>query len=407
MKIILCLFALTAVLASAQAEEKLVGEVASAKAWAAYPEGKITCAAVADQAEGGVLEVKFKKGSWLSRSLHLDKSGRLGWDGKYNGVSFKVKGDGSDGWAELVVGYRWPTCWTYVYGFPLDNRGWREYRIHFADFSPAGANSLLLGEPGALPVSGVNYLTVGNSSETDYNNFRDGREFAFQISDICLISDAGRCFDPKGLKPPLPRVLLEKLKQRESVRIASFGDSITAGNGLAKPDAERYPKLLADMLAKRFDNPNVSARSFAVGGTFLFQTLAWVNRDLVGKPPDIVTLHIGFNDKNGGGHDCEVFRQQLNLWIDRVLAQTKGKSNILLLATIPGLGHAFTALDDYREVVKEVGAARGVMVFSPGEGFQGMGREGYAQYMADFAHPNAAGHQFIAKSIFEYIANLK
>ncbi|HOW27531.1 MAG TPA: SGNH/GDSL hydrolase family protein [Elusimicrobiota bacterium] len=89
-------------------------------------------------------------------------------------------------------------------------------------------------------------------------------------------------------------------------RIVALGDSCTFGWGL--PDGDTYPARLADRLARECKK-EVSVINAGVPGYSSWQTARWLQTELFGYDPDIVTVYVGWNDlfeaRPGSGGDVE------------------------------------------------------------------------------------------------------
>ena len=287
------------------------------------------------------IEVSQSVGSVL-KDYPIVANQRADWD-KYQGISFWVKGDGSDGWAQITFGYRFSN-WSYTFGFPVDNKEWKQYTVNFADFafgSGYGNCTQLFNSPGVrLPMGGVNVMTIGNDRGLDYNNTRPRRQFTYCIADVELVEKAPPLFEIGKYKPLPLSAFAEKLKNGKEIVISAFGDSITVGNGLTDAGKERYIERLESKLREHFKRENINATSYAVGGTCIPHTIMWIDRDIK-QPPDLITILFGYNHKPD---DPATFKAQMSVWLDRVIAKTKGQSTILLIASIPGRDARFDML---------------------------------------------------------------
>ena len=76
----------------------------------------------------------------------------------------------------------------------------------------------------------------------------------------------------------------------------------------------------------------------------------------------------------------------------------------LLLATIPGRDKHWGSLDVYAEAVRQVGREHpNIALADVNRHFKGLGKEAYADLMADEAHPNRTGQEHMARVVFEAI----
>ena len=323
--------------------------------------------------------------------------GSAAWDA-YEGISFWVKGDGSDLFGSLAVGPRPSGSYTYVCYFPLEDTEWHKITVAWADLVPEG-QYYPIGTPGALPPSGIRAIRFG-SRWTIYHNNAKIPKHEYCIDHVKLEESVQK----PGL-PPKPRPfseILDLLKGGKRLHVVCMGDSITAGTSLADKDRERYAARLEVALREWLGNDQIACESRAVGGARLTDARAWVLRDFVGEPPDLVTVLYGYNDKSGS-HIKPYFKDSLNDYIDRVVRKTGGKTAVLLMSTIPGTGERFVMMDDFADAVRETAKERGLACFDLQKALKAIGREKIQDYFADQAHPNADGHQLIADAIATFL----
>ncbi len=319
--------------------------------------------------------------------------GSAAWDG-YEGVSFWVKGDGSDQFGSLAL----RGSYAFVTFFPLKDTSWHKLVLPWSAFVPESQVGHI-GETGGMPPSGINAIRLGCRWTIWHNNARIPAH-GFGIDQIQLEE---RVPGPGPVPRPRPfGEVLARLKARQPVRIQCMGDSITAGTGLADRDRERYAVLVREGLRRWLGYDGISCYSRAVGGAKLLDARAWVPRDFYDEPPDLVTVWYGYNDKSAA-HTKAYFKRSLNDYLDRIRRQTKGRSALLLFATGPGAGPRFVMLDDYAEAVRETARERGLPCFDVNLLMKALGREGIMDYMADMAHPNKKGHQYIADGFCRFL----
>ncbi|MDD4871512.1 MAG: SGNH/GDSL hydrolase family protein [Kiritimatiellae bacterium] len=323
--------------------------------------------------------------SWVTNSA--------AWD-RYEGVSFWVKGDGSDLFGCLALTGVYP----YVVYFPLKNTEWQKFTFAWVEFAPEMQTSPL-GISAGMPVSGINAIRLG-SRWNIYHNNRNIPAHSFCLDHIQFEERV-----PSPVTAPLPRPfkeILDLLRANKPVNIQCMGDSITAGTGLPDKDNQRYAVLAQDLLRRWLNQPAITCVSKAVGGARTTDLRAWIPRDFNDTAPDLVTLWIGYNDKSGAT-TCEYFKQSVNDYIDRVCRVTKGRSAILLLATGPGCGPRFVMMDDYAEAVRELAGERKLPLLDIHRLLTALGREKIEEYFGDMAHPNEKGHRFIADALCEFL----
>ena len=117
--------------------------------------------------------------------------------------------------------------------------------------------------------------------------------------------------------------------------IVTMGDSLTDFRHWANRQVA-WPNLLRDRLRKKFKS-EVKIVNPAVGGTLLRQNLVLIPRWLAEAPePDLVTICFGGNDWESGMRG-EMFREACLDAINRIRRATKGKTDVLLLTTMPNV----------------------------------------------------------------------
>jgi len=346
----------------------------------------------------GTKAIQIDAPGWIQRQYAIDATERRSWD-RSNGIAFKVKGDGSEHFGCITIGGQ--NLWLYSYYFPLDSKEWKEYSVHWDDFVPG--SDFITGKfntPGNLTVGGISMLRIGDRWNSGVNN-RTLSAFSYQVANIRLIESAVPRFTAKPPEIPPHSHFSEKLAGGKPVKIYCYGDSLTAGTSLENPDTERYAIQLQEMLRQRFHRQNIEVRSFGVGGAHLFDVLGWMPRDLP-DVPDLVTLMIGYNNKSST-QPPETFRSQLELWLERIAIQTGGKTNILLIPTLPGCDYRFHMQDDYAQVVRNVAQKWNVPCCPVDTAFKSLGSSKIADFMTDIAHPNAAGHRLFAETMTAFL----
>ncbi len=317
------------------------------------------------------------------------------WDA-CNGVSFMVRGDGSENWSRVAFGNR---AHMYVVYFPLADTQWHEVRMHFDEL--VGASMIgPIGSFGALPPSGIRNIQLGDRWYLSWNN-SPMPEHSFAIDDVRLIADA-----PEPLPAPKPRPLedvLQLLRDRKPVSIQCMGDSVTAGTGLPDRDTQRYAVLLGQKLRERLGYDEIECYSRAVGGAKLIDARFWSPRDFNGVEPDLVTIAYGYNDKSGA-YPVGFFAWELGDYIDRIARLTDGGAAVCPITTLPGGGHRFVMLDDYAQAVRDLAAERGdVTCIDLAAEIKPMGRLQWMTFLRDLVHPNIEGHEWLANALADWV----
>ena len=316
---------------------------------------------------------------------------------QYQGVSFYVKGDGSDCWETISLLHNYN--YTYNYFVPLKSTEWVKYTVAWCDFIPESQCGMIQ-QAGGIPACGINTLRIGCRWKIWYDNAQIP-EHSLMISDVKLEPVVNR--PANTWKPASFEGVLAKLRNKEPLTIQFQGDSITAGTSLANKVAERYSIKTEELLRKWLKNDKINCVNRAVGGARTNDERAWLQRDFSGDVPDLVTLWIGYNDKSGC-NTVGYYKQAVADYIDRVAEITKGRSAFLLFAPGPGKGPRFTMMDDYAQAIRELAAERWLPYFDVSKLFKSFGKKEFSDtYMADTAHPNAKGHQVVADALCEFL----
>jgi len=191
---------------------------------------------------------------------------------------------------------------------------------------------------------------------------------------------------------------------REPVRVACVGDSITYGHGIKDRLHDAYPGVLSSMLGEKYD-----VRNFGVSGTttMMGTDMPYMNeqayKDALEFNPQIVTIKLGTNDsKPYNWKEQEHFKKDLKTLIESFRA-LPSKPKIWLCLPVPAYGHAWSINDSiiYNGVIpyiKEVAQEENLSLIDLNTPFQGK-----KQYFPDTIHPNEEGEKMIAEIIFEKV----
>lgn len=216
---------------------------------------------------------------------------------------------------------------------------------------------------------------------TGFISFMFLAAFALACSDSSVFS--GRTYDTER-----PLVYPEVAKSRP--KILAFGDSLTAGFGLA--ETESYPYLLQEKLrAAGYDYEVINA---GVSGDTTLGGLERIDWALEQENLEILILELGANDLMRG---VPVAKIESNL--DRMLVKAKAKNIKILLC---GMLAPPTAGADYQRafinIFPDLATKHGV-AYLPFllEGIA-MKRE---LNQADGIHPNAEGTKIMTENIFK------
>lgn len=180
--------------------------------------------------------------------------------------------------------------------------------------------------------------------------------------------------------------------------IVFFGDSLTAGYGLANPTNDAYPahiqrKLDAARLDYRVVNAGLSGETTSGG----LRRIDWVLR----QPVAVFVLALGAND-GLRGIDPAVSRTNLQAILDRVHAKYPDAKLLLAGMQMPpqmGAGYARSFGEMYPAVAEK---ARATLVPFLLEGVGGL-----AEFnQGDGIHPNEEGHARLAENVWKVLRPL-
>lgn len=318
------------------------------------------------------------------------------WD-KAAGLSFWVKGDGSDAFAGLELIWDDDYAVRYDYCFAIKATEWTKVTVAWRDFVPVlpGPKSRPLGPGGNAP-SKVSALWLGK-----WWYWRDYPAHSFAGDDLRLEEKID--LDEKDYRPegePLARVLA-KLKAGKPVTVVTVGDSLTDVNHWANRQVS-WPALLKERLREKYGS-EVKLINPAIGGTQLRQNLVLMPRWLAQAPqPDLVLFCFGFNDWDAGMRGPQ-YRETCADAVDRVRRATKGGADVLLLTTVPSVKR-WTDMAELAGACREAAKDRKAGLADTEKAFRAAGKEKRERLFAsDETHLGAAGHELMAATVLEAI----
>jgi acyl-CoA thioesterase-1 len=189
-----------------------------------------------------------------------------------------------------------------------------------------------------------------------------------------------------------------QLRAEEPRTIVFFGDSLTAGYGLADPASDAYPALLqkkidAEHLAYRVVNAGLSGETSAGG----VRRIDWILR----QPIDVFVLALGGNDGLRGINPA-VTRSNLQTILDRVRAKNPAAKLVLAgMQMPPGMGPDYTrAFSEIFPAVAEKKSALLVPFLLEGVGGQ------TELNQPDGIHPTPRGHAILAENVWKVLRPL-
>jgi lysophospholipase L1-like esterase len=323
--------------------------------------------------------------------------GNPAWD-RADGLSFWVKGDGSDHFGGLELIYDDDYAVRYDYAFPLRNTEWTKITVAWRDFVPVlpGPKSNPLDPATGNKPSKVTALWVGK-----WWYWGDYPAESLAVDEIRLVDHMeldAQTYRPTG--PPLARTLA-KLKAGRPITIVTMGDSLTDVRHWANRQTS-WPVLLQKELETTY-HVRVTVINPAIGGTQLRQNLVLIPRWQARAPePDLVTLCFGGNDWESGMRGPQ-FRQTCRDAVERVRRATRGKADVLIVTTVPSAAH-WGQVEELATACREAAADTRAGLADADRAFESAGKQDKERlYVHDRTHLSPVGHALMARVVREAI----
>lgn len=179
-----------------------------------------------------------------------------------------------------------------------------------------------------------------------------------------------------------------------TTNIVAFGHSVPAGYGVTpivhKRDA--YPRLLEDALSDHYPHAVLNVITAGVGGENSTQGLARLQRDVIDHHPRVVLIDFALNDRTLGAGAAKA-----NLVAMVAAVRSAGACPVLMTPTWDE--HAAPdqpedALAQQAGMIRQLGKEQGIPVADSLAAFAAYQGDRHA-LMAQFNHPNAAGHRLV------------
>lgn len=202
---------------------------------------------------------------------------------------------------------------------------------------------------------------------------------------------------------------VELRPEKDKIRVACIGDSITYGDGLKDRLSDAYPSQLQDMLGERYQvlNYGMPGKTLQREGSDPFTETSYYRLSQEALPA-IVIVMLGTNDAMPRNWNREQYREQLGKLADVYLSL---ESSPLVFLAIPPAAYCeeerTTAKyqipperirDDVAQVIREVAEERNVTVIDINTL-----TDGHPEWTLDGIHPNEEGSRVIAKTVAEMI----
>lgn len=338
----------------------------------------------------------------ISHTMNLNLEQKLSWNKKYQGISFRVKGDGSDEYGSVSVGVgAW--TWNHRFCFPLKNTSWHTITVAWRDFASGRGIYGNITEPGSLMPADITSIGFGDSWTIREKNKKIS-PFSYSVADFKLVEKVPAERNPiqsVSLKKTLKETV-RKMKKGEAVSILCIGDSVTAGTSVEKPEENSYPSQLQTILRKQTGNNNITVINCGVGGATGSDLRVWLERDFQNSTPDLALIMYGGNDKSSAVSP-DTYKWSLGDYVARIQHKTNGGTAILLLPVIPWRDGSLHELSDYAELVRELASEKKLPYCDLAQVFKSIDKKDFTSLYADLAHPNAKGQHLIAETLANFI----
>jgi lysophospholipase L1-like esterase len=320
------------------------------------------------------------------------------WD-KAAGLSFWVKGDGSESWGgiELIDADfrgRYAAC------FPISSTEWRKMEIPWSDLIPETATAPFLDPAQGGKPSVLRYLAFGK-----WHYWRDYPAATFAIDQLALeptLRVDHHDYTPR--RPGAPSALA-KLKAKQPITIVTLGDSLSDKHHWANREV-LWSEVLVQNLERRYGS-KVTLVNPAIGGAELTYGLIYAPRWLAHTPaPDLITIWSGYNDVSDGSTP-QLYAERLRFAVDYLRRLTHGRSEIVLLTTCPAVGR-WTELEGLAQAARDVAHEKRTGLADIAAAFHRAGDANEAArkglYCSDEVHLGAAGHRLVAETVTQALA---
>ena len=185
--------------------------------------------------------------------------------------------------------------------------------------------------------------------------------------------------------------------------IVCLGDSVT-GVYYHTGGRRAYPEILELGLRHLFPNTAITVINAGISGQTTHDGLERLERDVLSKHPDLVTISFGLNDMTRVPPD--IFRANLELLIKRC----RERNSQVLLCTpnsvIDTPGRPIEKLVSYCEIIRDVGRNNETAVcdqYRAGTRLRSRAPWTWRLTMSDEIHPNLDGHKRMAEELCRHI----
>jgi lysophospholipase L1-like esterase len=323
------------------------------------------------------------------------------WD-KAAGFSFWVKGDGSKRLGGIQFIWNDDYSARYDYAFPIDGTEWKKITVAWKDLTPVLPGGKFLDPTTGAAPSKISAVWFGK-----WWYWRDYGAHSYAIDEIRLEPTIETdTADHKPAGNPLERVSA-KLKAGKPITVVTMGDSLTDYAHWANKPVNWPTEFVKK--AKAAGGSVVTVENPAIGGTQLRQGLVLMPRWLDKVPePDLVVVCYGGNDWEAGMRG-EAFAETFRVTVDRIRRATGGKSDVLLVTTVPS-AEQWTVRAELGEAVRKVAAEKNAGLADVERAFHAAAKteaDRPSLFCRDRVHLGPAGHELFADTVLRAITGVK
>ncbi len=210
--------------------------------------------------------------------------------------------------------------------------------------------------------------------------------------------------DPHAYLAGVTAALEKSWPTNHMVNVVCHGHSVVAGY-FKTPEVhllEAYPALLRRGLAGSFPHAVLNVIVTAIGGEDAEQGAVRFARDVLSLQPDVVTLDYGLNDRRIGLARSE------KAWRSMIAAAQKQSVKIILLTPTADLSARLDdpqdPLNQEAELIRRLAGEYHTGLVDSLAAFKNYVHQGgqLVDLMAQFNHPNAAGHTLVAAELLKW-----
>jgi lysophospholipase L1-like esterase len=211
----------------------------------------------------------------------------------------------------------------------------------------------------------------------------------------------------------------------KSVRIVAFGNSITNGVGLAEvTEADTFRDIMRRDLTERL-GATVEVVNAGVNGDVVTVAIERLDRDVLDREPDLVTIMFGGNEAgfyrprtDGFADTPRVAREEFAATVAEIVDRIRAAGITVVLMTCPPMTERYWGMHleayqkhgvnflvkEYAQTMRDLAAEKGVELIDVYRAFEE--NPARLDYFPDGLHPDARGHRVIADLLVERLARI-